>query len=512
MSANSDAPDLPEPGRSGSERPEGIAAGTATTATVTPTTAVTPTGTAATATATASVPARRPGGFGALLARLHFYAGVLVAPFLLVAAVTGLLYTFTPQLDSLVYGGELTVAHTGDSARPLSEQVAAARAEHPEGTLTAVRPGSGDETTQVDFALPELGEKAHTVYVDPYTGKPRGQLTTWYGSTPLKTWLDDFHRNLQLGTVGRYYSEIAASWLWVLVLGGLILWWRRQRGNRSVRRLLSPDRTAKRGVRRTRGWHAVTGVWIAVGLLGLSATGLTWSRYAGANFGEALDALRSGTPGVSTSLNGGTSAATADAGSARRVDPGAIDGVLEAARDDGLDGPVEIAVPQDTSTAWSVTQTRNLWPVGRDSVAVDASTDTVADRVDFADWPLLAKLTRWGINAHMGTLFGIVNQILLAVVAVGLICVTCWGYRMWWQRRPTRADRRAPLGTPPARGAWRGLPSWTMAVGIVVVAAVGWVIPLFGLPLAVFVTVDLAVGAARRRRPAAPTAPAPSDD
>ncbi len=191
----------------------------------------------------------------------------------------------------------------------------------------------------------------------------------------------------------------------------------------------------------------MTGVWLAIGLLGLSATGLTWSRYAGANFGEALDSLRSGTPGVSTTLTAAKGSAAA-----KSADPSAIDGVLKAARGDGLSGTVEIAVPADGTTAWTVTQTRNLWPVGRDSVAVDAATDTVVDRVNFADWPVLAKLTRWGINAHMGTLFGIVNQIALALVAVGLICAILWGYRMWWQRRPTRADRRAFVGTPARPG------------------------------------------------------------
>ncbi|MEV7152925.1 PepSY-associated TM helix domain-containing protein [Streptomyces sp. NPDC093084] len=448
---------------------------------------------------TAQAPARRPERLGPLLARLHFYAGILVAPFLLVAAATGLLYTFTPQLDSLGYGHELHVSDTGGSAVPLSEQVAAARAEHPQGTLVAVRPGSGDDTTQVDFALPALGEKTHTVYVDPYTGRTRGQLTTWYAETPLTTWLDAFHRNLNLGTVGRYYSETAASWLWVLVLGGLVLWWRRRHGSRTARRLLLPDRTAKKGVRRTRGWHAATGVWLSIGLLGLSATGLTWSRYAGANFGEALDALHSHTPSVATTLTNGT---TGSGSTAKSADPAAIDGVLDAARADGVGGPVEIAVPADATTAWTVTQTRNLWPVGRDSVAVDATTDRVTDKVAFADWPVMAKLTRWGINAHMGTLFGLVNQILLALLATGLICVIVWGYRMWWQRRPTRADRRTVLGAPPARGAWRALPSGALAVGIVVVAVVGWVIPLFGIPLAVFLAVDLAVGAVRARRAA----------
>lgn len=479
---DSEEPTLPEPAGAGGEAPAAVA----------------------TAIPTATTSARKPEGLGPLLARLHFYAGILVAPFLLVAAVTGLLYTFTPQLDSLVYGKELHVARSGGSTVPLSQQVAAARAEHPKGTLTAVRPGSGDDTTQVDFALPELGEKTHTVYVDPYTGTITGQLTTWYAETPLTTWLDALHRNLHLGTLGRYYSEVAASWLWVLVLGGLVLWARRRHGKRTARRLLLPDRTAKKGVRRTRSWHAVTGLWLSVGLLGLSATGLTWSRYAGANFSEALDALHAHTPSVATTLTTGTSGTSAPDGSgaAKSADPAAIDGVLKAARADGVGGPVEIAVPADNASAWTVTQTRNLWPVGRDSVAVDAGTDQVTDKVAFADWPVMAKLTRWGINAHMGTLFGLANQLLLALLASGLICVILWGYRMWWQRRPTRADRRTVIGTPPARGAWRGLPSWTVAVGIVLVAVVGWVIPLFGIPLAVFLALDLALGTLRHRRTA----------
>jgi uncharacterized iron-regulated membrane protein len=219
--------------------------------------------------------------------------------------------------------------------------------------------------------------------------------------------------------------------------------------------------------------------------------------------------MSSGTPSVDTSLPG-TDAARADA--RKGADPSDIDGVLKAARADGVDGPVSIGVPADGATAWTVSQTRNLWPVGRDSVAVDASTDTVVHRVDFADWPFLAKLTTWGIQAHMGLLFGLANQLVLAALAVGLICVIFWGYRMWWQRRPTRADRRARFGTPPARGAWRGVPSSTLAVGIVVVVALGWAIPLFGIPLAVFLAADIAIGAVRRGRGAAvPPAATTSD-
>ncbi|WP_433528098.1 PepSY-associated TM helix domain-containing protein [Micromonospora sp. CA-263727] len=457
----------------------------------------------AAAGASAARPQRRPSPLAALLVRLHFYTGILVAPFLVVAALTGLAYTVTPQLDQLLYGDRLTVAAVGEQPRPLAEQIAAARAAHPDGDLTAVSPGIDDRTTQVVFALPELGEKQHTVYVDPYTGEVRGQLTTWFGSTPATTWLDDLHRNLHLGDLGRHYSEIAASWLWVLVLGGVILWWRRRRNGRGrVKHLLAPDLSAAKGVRRTRGWHATTGVWLAVGLLMLSATGLTWSRFAGENFAAGLAALDASRPGLSTSLTG----APADGGGEHQhggappaaADPATFDRVLAVARDAGLSGPVEIS-PGEPGTAWSVAQTDNLWPVGRDRVAIDPDSSAVTARSDFADWPFLAKLSALGVQAHMGLLFGVVNQILLAALAVGLLCVIVWGYRMWWQRRPTRADRRALVGVPPARGGLRGLPLWALLVGVPVTVAAGWALPWFGVTLLGFLVLDVVLGVAARR-------------
>ncbi|MDG9675813.1 PepSY domain-containing protein [Micromonospora sp. DH14] len=480
-----------------------------------------PTPEPATAAETPARPARRTSPFGALLLRLHFYAGILVAPFLVVAALTGLAYTTTPQLDKLLYGDQLTVAQVGDRPLPLAEQIGAARNAHPDGSIATVQPGDGDQTTRVTFSLPELGEKQHTVYVDPYTAQVKGQLTTWFGSTPATTWLDDLHRNLHLGVVGRHYSELAASWLWVIALGGVILWWRRRSASRATaRHLLVPDLSAGKGVRRTRGWHATTGIWLTIGLLFLSATGLTWSRYAGANFGAGLDALQARAPEISTSLTADPAVPAETGGAHEHGAAGAggvvvsatFDQVSTAARAVGLSGPVEIAPAAEPGSAWTVTQVDNTWPVAKDRVAVDPATGTVTARSDFADWPLLAQLSGLGIQAHMGILFGLVNQILLAALALGLLCVIVWGYRMWWQRRPTRADRRAIAGTPPARGGVRGLPLWALLIGVPVIAAIGWALPLFGLTLLAFLVIDVVIGAvSRRRRPAAvPTSPAPA--
>jgi uncharacterized iron-regulated membrane protein len=97
----------------------------------------------------------------------------------------------------------------------------------------------------------------------------------------------------------------------------------------------------------------------------------------------------------------------------------------------------------------------------------------------------------------MGFLFGIWNQIVLTLLMVALIAVIVWGYRMWWLRRPTRGEAR--FGRPPARGAWRRIPGRVLAPALVVVAVVGYYLPLFGLSLLGFVIVDGFLEVRRRK-------------
>jgi len=426
-----------------------------------------------------------------LILRLHFYAGLLVAPFLLVAALTGFLYAASFQAEKIVYAHELTVP-VGDAKLPIGEQVAAARKAHPEGTLSAVRPSpEADATTRVLLSGVPGVDEDHTlaVFVDPYTGKVRGSLEQ-YGSTgalPLRTWIDGLHANLQLGENGRLYSELAASWLWVIAGGGLVLWFGRRRGRRKVR--------GSSGRRRTLGLHGTVGVWAAAGFFFLSATGLTWSTYAGANIDDLRTSLNQATPSVSAEAGGehtGHGSAAAAGGTEHGV---GLDKVLAAARAKGLGDPVEIVAPADASSAYVVRQIQRSWPEKQDSVAVDPTTGEVTDELRFADYPLLAKLTRWGIDAHTGVLFGLANQIALMALALSLVLLIVWGYRMWWQR-----GRAAAFGRPIPRGAWQQIPAQLLVPLMATVAVLGYFVPLLGIPLAVFIAVDVLLGEIAYRR------------
>jgi uncharacterized iron-regulated membrane protein len=434
-------------------------------------------------------------GLRPLLMRVHFYAGVLIGPFILVAAVTGLLYTTAPQLESALYKHELKVTPRGE-AEPLTRQVAAARQAVAGGTLVSVTPAPGPtDSTRVAFSKPGLPSGYQlTAFVDPYDHKVLGTLETYGPWLPVRAWLDSLHRTLHLGEFGRNYSELAASWLWVEVLGGLALWAGTPRNRKRLRHLLLPRRGAG-GRRRTMSWHGAVGLWLSIGLLGLSATGLTWSAHAGANIGKIKDALGGITPTVSTALPAGDGRTRAGGG---KTDVG-MDAVAAAAHDAGLRGVVVITPPAQPGSAYVVQENTRSWPERQDSVAVDPATGKVTATLHFADYPLLAKLTRWGIDAHMGLLFGLANQIALALLALGLIAMILWGYRMWWLRRPTRSGGFA-LGRPPARGAWRRVPGRVLAPAVLVAAVLGYYLPLFGLPLLVFLAVDLTVSTVRRRR------------
>lgn len=452
--------------------------------------------------------------YRAFLLRLHFYAGIFVGPFILVAALSGGLYAIAPTMEQFVYRGYLHTESAGD-ALALADQVRAAQAQRPDLVATAVRPAvEPGATTRVMFADPILGEsERHAVFIDPVTAAPRGELTVYgsSGALPLRTWIDQLHRSLHLGEPGRIYSELAASWLWLIAVAGVLLWWNRFR-RRSERggaksRLLTID-PGSRGRERTVNWHGVVGTWIVVGLVFLSATGLTWSRFAGANVTDLRAALSWSTPTVATSLDGsagnGAAGHHAQPGIARggpappapRVAD--LDGVLKAARDAGVGGDVEVSIPSDSQTAFTVAQTRQPWVMSNNAVAVDGATGRVTDVVWFADWPVAAKLAAWGIQLHMGLLFGIANQILLAGLAIGLVTVIVRGYLLWWRRRPTGGRRSGP--SAPRRGVLGGLPPGAAVIVVLVAVGVGWFVPVFGVSLTAFVVIDVLVGL--RQRPA----------
>lgn len=176
------------------------------------------------------------------------------------------------------------------------------------------------------------------------------------------------------------------------------------------------------------------------------------------------------------------------------------DAVLALAQEVNVDSQqVTIKPATDEGATWIAQENQRSYSTMVDSVAVNAANQQVVDRADFKDFPVAAKLTRWGIDLHMGTLFGLVNQLILFFFGLGVSALCIWGYLMWWQRCPVGSA----LGKAQPRVAFRAVPLWawvTLGLGSLLL---GLALPVFGVSLLLMRGLDAALYQ-REKRAGAP--------
>lgn len=197
--------------------------------------------------------------------RWHFYAGLLVLPFMITLAITGALYLFRDEIDAVVYSNlkQVEIREGLAKATP-SAMVAAALTAHPGTAVKFTDPASPSASAEITVSTESAGKLA--VYVDPYSGKVLGSLPD--RGTIMWT-IRYLHSLKYFGWFTRALIEIAGGWSILLVGTGIYLWWpRRQSGG-----VLSIRGTPKRRVF-WRDIHAVTGVFAGFFIVFLAITGM----------------------------------------------------------------------------------------------------------------------------------------------------------------------------------------------------------------------------------------------
>ena len=331
-----------------------------------------------------------------------------------------------------------------------------------------VRPAPGPEdTTRVLFADPSLGESEYrTMFVDPGTAEIRGDLTTYgsSGALPMRTWISNLHRSLNLGEPGRIYSELAASWLGVVALGGLVLWIERtppqtdhhqEHGRRShARQRAGTDPLAARNHRNRPRCRVLVPLRDRSDLV--STTPATTSPPCAPPWLDSPPPCQR-PEGPASAPAGDHSGHASTAGTGRRrpwIRP-CTTRCQRIARADIITAPM-IDIKPPAKRRHRVDGDRSRPGMARNCQRRrdrPGERDRSPAALDFEDFGLAAKLTRWAIAAHMGLLFGLPNQLVLLAVAAGLAAMVVWGYVMWWKRRPTRGSNWA-VGRPAPRGAF----------------------------------------------------------
>ncbi len=429
--------------------------------------------------------------------RWHFYAGLLVSPFMLILAVTGAIYLFNDEINDALHPQQRFVA-VGAEQQPVSRLVAAALADYPGGSATRVDMPVLGRSAQV-FVTPSAGDPVR-VYVDPGTAKVLGSYV--YTHT-IVGFADVAHGSLMLGKFGDGVVELVACWGLILVITGIYLWWPR-RGSRASGVLI--PRLKEKGRTLWRDLHAVTGFWTALLIAFLIVTGLPWANVWGGLLKRGTDAVGIGYP-TSHRLHGTTPKATVkqalgqapwtleDApipGSDPHAEhhgahasmmmeasvPISVDAATGIFSQNGVTGPYRLFLPADAKGVFTA-YTYPDRPQGQRTIHLDQYSGRVLEDVGFADYGWAAKGVELGVQLHMGNYFGRANQIVMLIACLGVVMLSVTGPIMWWRLRP-----KGGLGAP------RELSSPRLRTLALITLALAVVFPLVGASLVLVLGID----------------------
>lgn len=423
--------------------------------------------------------------------RWHFYAGLFCVPFVVILAITGSIYLFKPQVETWLDRPYDHLTLTGAEVRP-EAQVAAALAAVPGSTLKTYEVRrEADDAARVTV---NTGVGNLLVYVHPETN---AVLKVLPEADRLMEIDKTIHGELLLGDKGSILVELAASWAIVMIVTGLYLWWPRQA--QGMAGVLYP-RLARGPSLFWRDLHAVTGVWISSLALFLLLTGLPWTTVWNSGFKEVR--RMTGTSEARQDWSQGRAAEQAadhaehasmagmegmDHAAHGPATPASLDRMAASVRALDLPPPVLIAPPSKakgwrSSPAWTARSDTPNRPQ-RVTLTLDPATGAVLGRDVFGSKHPIDQVIGYGIAAHEGQLFGLANQLLGVLTALGLILLSVSGYVIWWRRRPHGA-----LGAPPA------LPEGRLTAGLgLLIVGFGLFLPVLGASLIVVALVEALV-------------------
>ncbi|GKW48207.1 PepSY-associated TM helix domain-containing protein [Halomonas sp. NCCP-2165] len=421
--------------------------------------------------------------------RWHFYAGLIVIPFLISLAVTGALYLFKDEIDHWLHADLMRVeAQEGVRVSPQAQRDAALAVVDGVAFRYVPPPGAA-LAAEVDVRRPDGTRVA--VFVDPYSGRVTGDMP--YRGSVMWT-IRMLHSLNYFGANASMIIEIVGGWSILLVVTGLYLWWPRGRrgGVMSVRG----------GPRKRVFWrdlHAVTGVLVGGIILFLAVTGMPWSTVWGSKVNELANGHNFGYPdGVRVNV---------PMSEARLAEHTETPWSLEQARlptsadssapSIGLDRAVATFDALGLAPGYAVglpsgpdgVYTGSIYPddLSRQRVVhLDQYSGEPLLDMGYADYGPLGRGLEWGINVHLGQQYGLANQLILALACAGIVLLCVSSGVMWWKRRPS-----GRLGVPPAPSDPRRLR------GVLALLAIGGVIfPLVGASMIGMAMVD---GLVRRR-------------
>jgi uncharacterized iron-regulated membrane protein len=393
------------------------------------------------------------------IVKWHFIGGVISAPIVIILALTGLIYLFKDKYEAPQKVALAHVEQKTQSKMSFQEQWQLAKKEWEKVPSGMIVPQSENEATE--FISGKFSHKSH-LYIDPYSQKVNGKINV--SETDMYK-VRKLHGELLLGSYGTKVVELVASWMVVLIITGLYLFWPRGGGIKAFFTV----RTNQTKRILFRDIHALSGFWFSLFLLLVLAGGLPWTDVFGKSYHWVQKVTNSGYPRTWEG-NGIKSTPVGE--------PLALDEIVNKAKAMNLDGTTIIELPESPTSVYSVyNETTNLSAM--EKIHLDQYSGEVLKKNTWADIGLMMKSRQWVMAFHQGE-FGLWNWLLMIFIAAGLLLLSITAIATYFLRKKTGSLSvpKVPNNLSPS-----------MAL-VIVICVLGVILPLFGLSVALIFLID----------------------
>jgi uncharacterized iron-regulated membrane protein len=352
--------------------------------------------------------------------RWHFYAGIIVLPVIIIAAVTGGLYVFKEELEPIIYP-RLMFVEPQTQIVSYDEQLARATAVLPQGAIVH-GVSISDDPARATMIIAEIAPESYSsVFVNQHTGAVLGQLE--YDRSLFGIILN-LHRTLLAGTTGRIIVELATSWGIILIVTGLYLWW--PHGRNRILGVWLPRLRGKSYVI-WRDWHTVPGFYFSVLAFLVMGTGLFFALLFGGGYQKIANQTKSYPPSY---INPPKS--IKNSGTAKLK----IDEIIAATRREQSEREVYIDFPHTAEGSYTVYAGSYDSPSTLTILYLDQYSGALLDSIRWGQLSPIAKVQISSYSIHIGSIFGLPTKVLAVMVCLLLIATSVTGAAMWWIRRP----------------------------------------------------------------------------
>jgi uncharacterized iron-regulated membrane protein len=378
--------------------------------------------------------------------RWHFFAGLLVIPFMLNLAVTGSLYLFKDEIDNTVFAYRNVVQPRSESLAPSLLTDNAKAAVPGSKVLRYQSPGAPTQSAKVTVGT--SGGNV-LVFVDPYSGAVLGKV----GEEEEFSWVvKKIHSLEYFGLAFNRIVEAVGGLALVLVITGFYLWWPRKQTGGVITVRGTPDKRVF-----WRDLHAVTGAGAGALIFFLAISGMPWSGYWGDKLNTTLVGYGLGYPAqlwdnvpvskLQTKQVLGNSGWTVENAPVPVSTPGGtpvgLDRIVASAAAAGMTPGFEISLPSGKKGVY----TAAVFPddiAKQRTIHFDQYSGNPLVDLKFSDYGAGAKAIEFGIGVHQGQYWGLANQLAMLATCLAIILASVSAVIMWWKRRPS-----GRLGVPP---------------------------------------------------------------